>query len=166
MGRLFGASILPRPYLGPLPIIAAPSGMLITLNGPASTGPWAPNPAGTWPFGFTGPTAYEFGGQTSGGTVEGSLDAGSGLVNGINLQALGWCSAPDAFVVVLGPTGGLPQNFFNSIIVGAPISLTLATAAASYFNSNDPVNGFANYTVWAWAHPSIGNFQQVTVNFT
>lgn len=133
---------------------------VFTMGGPNSSGPWNPPGIG-WPFGQSNDFgAFSNTGATTGGPTYGVLASGSGLINGQTIEAAGFDGDPGtgAFVLVLGPTGTLTQNFFTTLTVGAPLNYVLTTATASYFNSNDPVAGFANFTVWAWAKVPVAVF--------
>lgn len=147
-GGFFGPNFIPTPVTPPV------TGSVFLMGGPNSRGPWNPL-AGDWPFGSSNDFgAFSSTGATTNGGIYGSLDSGSGLIMGIPVEAIGY-DGNNAFVLVLGPAGSLAQSLFTTLTVGAPVNLVLTSASADYFNSNDAVNGFPGYTVWAWARAPV-----------
>ena len=115
-----------------------------TAGGPNSTGPWFTAPL------FPPSGSNDFGafatGQNNGGHAYGAIAPAGAHIAGATITALGWQDTPDYFLVAVNDDT-LAQNAFTKIVIGAPGSLSLLTAAATFFdNTTQP-----GFSLWAWA---------------
>lgn len=118
-----------------------PSLGTFTVGGPVSTGPYPPLGGGG--IGY-------FDGTTNGGFGDGAITPPGAQANGQGISVIAW--QPELFhpntTFLVGLQGTLARNFFSALLLGKPVRYSLATVAATLFDTAS-VPGF---TFWGWAN--------------